>query len=332
MNILTLAGGESGEREVSLASARAIVAGLERLSHSVSVIDSANGALLLDQDGLFIEQRSEENSTPAVKSADSLERSVTEGNYDLVFLALHGGAGEDGTIQGLLDLAQIPYTGSGREASTIAMAKPKAKHIAQSLGIPTPDWIELTETQGDLVAVEEEAVRALGLPMIVKPANGGSTVGLTLLKDSRGFADAVRLAAKDGGPVLLERYCAGRELTVAVFGSEVWPIVEITPQSGLYDYHDKYTAGASDYHCPAEIPEPVADTLRANALRIYQAIGCRGLARVDFILDETGTGQFLEVNTLPGMTELSLAPMAAKAAGISFDQLLQKSVEAATWG
>jgi D-alanine-D-alanine ligase len=245
---------------------------------------------------------------------------------EVVFLALHGGAGEDGTIQALLELAGKPYTGSGVLASALAMDKAVSKRMFRDEGIPTPEWVVLSA--GDEPPMVD--VEALGgYPLIVKPNTEGSTVGLTVVTRAQDLPDAVALAAEYGPDVLVERYIPGRELTVAVLGDEALPIVEIKPKGGFYDYEHKYTAGMSEYFCPADLPEPLAARIRDLGLRAAQALGCRGVSRVDFRLSPANEPYCLEVNTIPGMTPTSLVPMAAKARGLSYDQLVSKMLDLA---
>jgi D-alanine-D-alanine ligase len=331
LKVLVLAGGVSEEREVSLASAKAITESLQRLGHTVSVIDAASGKSLLDRSGKYLlEEDTASSSKIALKQGDNLAltESIRSPDYkdtELVYVALHGGAGEDGTIQALLDLAGMIYTGSGRLASAVSMNKDFAKRILRNEGIPTPDWV-LVKLQhaGDFKNQIGNLRQEFGFPLIVKPNNSGSTVGLTLVKGEGDLETAFKKAFEVSREILVEKYIRGREITGAVLDGQALPLVEIIPTNELYDYQCKYTKGKSQYICPAEMPAAVAEEMRQLASRVYQIIGCSGLARVDFILGEGNQPYFLEVNTLPGMTELSLAPMAAKEAGISFDELIDR--------
>lgn len=336
LKILVLAGGLSEEREVSLASARAITAAIRKLGHEVSVIDSATGMSLLDADGNYLlAEDTASLSKIAMKQTDNLAlpETIKSGGYkdsDLVFLGLHGGRGEDGTIQALLELAGMKYTGSGILASAIAMNKAFAKRIISHESIITPDWIllrgnDFKDTNGLVERIKSHFV----FPLIIKPNNSGSTVGLTLARKAEQLPDALEMARKVTGQVLVEQYIAGREITAAVLNGKALPLVEIVPTNELYDYQCKYTKGKSNYLCPAPIDDDIREYIQKTASKIYEIIGCSGLARVDFILGKGNHAYFLEVNTLPGMTELSLAPMAAKEAGISFDGLVDLICEAA---
>ena len=336
MKILILAGGASGEREVSLNSARAICDGLKRLGHAVTALDPASGANLLGADSGWSAQLSH-STTPSDSTAISanakpfaLAVSIDRlKDADLVFLALHGGAGEDGTLQALLDLAGTPYTGSGRVASTIAMLKPLTKRVAMSLGVPTAPWRDISRADMESAVNEGSFIHELGAPLIVKPADGGSSVGLVVVNEVSALRPALEECLRYTSHAMVERYIKGRELTVTVFDSAAWPIVEIRPKGGIYDYDAKYTKGGSEYLCPAPIESSIAKRVSAHAVEIYRAIGCAGLARLDFILDSAEVGYFLEVNTLPGMTELSLAPQSARAHGMSFDDLLHRMIDSA---
>jgi D-alanine-D-alanine ligase len=264
---------------------------------------------------------------------------------DVVFIMLHGGTGEDGTVQGLLELAGKRYTGSGVLASALAMDKRAAKVVFEKVGVPTPAWRVVTlehglppdvrggsptfPSDGDAADAERFAGELGGYPVVVKPNDQGSTVGLTIVNDIEHLAPAVRLAGDYSRHVLIESYIRGRELTVAVLGGEALPVVEISPKSGFYDYESKYGDGMSDYTCPAEIPATLAGELKAQALKAYSAMGCAGYARVDFRLTPDEEAYCLEVNTVPGMTEHSLVPMAAAAAGISFGELVERIAKTA---
>jgi D-alanine-D-alanine ligase len=245
---------------------------------------------------------------------------------EVVFLALHGGEGEDGTIQALLELSGKPYTGSGVLSSALAMNKATAKKIFAHEGVPTPKWVLLSAG----AAAPTVDVSALGgYPLVVKPNAEGSTVGLTIVTDPATLPDAIALAAEYGTDVLIEQFIAGRELTVGVLGDEPLPIVEIRPKGGHYDYESKYTAGMSEYFCPAELSHALAARIRDLGMRAARALGCRGVSRVDFRLSPENEPYCLEVNTIPGMTPTSLVPMAAKARGMSYDELVSRMLDLA---
>ena len=336
LKIVVLAGGLSEEREVSLDSARAITESLIRQGHEISVIDSASGKSLLDSNGKYLLKKDHESlSKIALKQADTLAlthslRSVDYKDTDLVFLALHGGQGEDGTIQAILHLAGIKYTGSGMLTSAVAMNKAFAKQLVRHENILTPDWLLFKDN--DLARPQlavDKITATFKMPVIVKPNNSGSTVGLSLVKKTGDLPEALESASSVTGEVLAEQYIAGREITAAVLNGQPLPLVEIIPTNELYDYQCKYTKGKSKYICPAEIPDNVTAGIQQDAEKIYKLLGCEGLARVDFIMNKENKAFFLEVNTLPGMTELSLAPMAAREAGIDFDDLVNRICRAA---
>ncbi|MCH9031777.1 MAG: D-alanine--D-alanine ligase [candidate division Zixibacteria bacterium] len=334
-HVLVLSGGDSHEREISLASARAVTKGLHRLGHQTSVFDITTCKSLLDESGEFL---------PNVEIAPSINqpedtflnelfgqlRAAPElSGADVVFLALHGGSGENGEIQDFLDDCDKKYTGSDARASHTAMNKASTKREAMTLGIRTPEWVEITEEVSAHPDLSSEVESTLGLPVVVKPSEGGSTQGLTVVRELARFPGALILAREYCSKIIAEQYIPGREITVSVFDGAPWPALEIVPKSGLYDYHSKYTPGATQYICPAEITEELAGRMRSDAVSIYKELNCRGLARVDFILDQSQTPQFLELNTIPGLTELSLSPMAARAVGIEFDQLLEMIISSA---
>jgi D-alanine-D-alanine ligase len=335
-DILVLAGGESAEREVSLSSAGAVAESLLKSGHRIRVIDTFDGKFLTDQSGRFIADSDSpahpENALPMQARrmydpilAGELAR-VKQGGVDLVFNALHGGAGENGIMQALLDLIGIPYTGSPTAASAVAMNKDISKRIMKSLDIPTAEWMRFDRPEEkSMTRISEEIKnRPIRLPLIVKPCDGGSTVGLTLVETGDRLSQGVEAAFAVSDSIIIERYLKGREITIAVLDGQALPPVEIRPSHKLYDYTCKYTSGKSQYVCPAEIDDHIVRDLSDDAVLFYKTIGCRGYARVDFIVASDGEYICLELNTLPGMTELSLFPMAARAAGLEFDRLLEK--------
>jgi D-alanine-D-alanine ligase len=243
---------------------------------------------------------------------------------EVVFVALHGGFGEDGGIQTLLEFAGVRYTGSGRMASALAMDKDASKRLFRDAGIPTPDWRVVR--RGDDVGSTLDAV---GLPAIIKPVEEGSTVGLSLVEERRDLPAALDEAWRYGPRAMIERYVPGRELTVGILDDQPLPIVEIIPSHGLYDYACKYTPGMSSYRVPAQVPDAVRDRMWKCALGAFKALGCDAYARVDFRLDPQDQPWCLEVNTLPGMTETSLLPKAAAAVGISYPELVERISRAA---
>ncbi|MCK4409246.1 MAG: D-alanine--D-alanine ligase [Candidatus Eisenbacteria sp.] len=348
MRVAVLCGGTSAERDVSLVSGRAVGLALTKRSHDVLLVDPAEGdspigareaaaAAVINRDAPAI--RHETGSAIAAIQGEAVRSA------DVVFIALHGGTGEDGTVQGLLELAGKKYTGSGVLASALAMDKRAAKVILNRVHVPTPAWQVVTferalppDARGGSPTfpsdggVDEAAgvVNELGgYPVVVKPNDQGSTVGLTVVEDEERLLPAVKLAGEYSRHVLLETYIPGRELTVAVLGGQALPVVEILPKNGIYDYESKYGKGMSEYTCPAEIPALLSDQLKANALMVFAALGCRGYARVDYRLSPAGKPYCLEANTVPGMTEFSLVPMAAAAVGIGFGELVQRIAEMA---
>ena len=247
---------------------------------------------------------------------------------DLVFNALHGGIGENGDIQSFFDLHHISYCGSGAKASSLAMDKHLSKMIARSESILTPEWILLKSDNYSTQLLNQNSVK-FNFPYIVKPADEGSTVGLSLVNEENGLKDAINLAGKHSANILIEEYIDGRELTVGVLGSKALPVVEIISDNKLYDYDCKYTAGKSQYEVPAELPEKVTRKIQDDALKIHKALGCRHYGRVDFRLNQKNEHYFLEINTLPGMTSTSLLPMAAQAAGLDFPELVDTIIKIA---
>jgi D-alanine-D-alanine ligase len=334
VKVLVLAGGKSREREVSLNSGRAIAEGLRSLGYQAKMIDTGDGRELLATAtvrAISDAHASTVSSTPIAPSGHVPVAFAPSdfGEFDCVFIALHGGIGENGTLQALLDLSDVCYTGSGVLASALAMDKYRAKLLFDSVGVPTPQTVFYGDEASAVKFCGEVEPDQLQYPIIVKPNAEGSTVGLTLAKDHAALVTGIAQAAACDVNILIEEFIPGRELTVAILGDEVLPAVEIVPKSGLYDYEAKYTVGASEYICPAQLDKQVEADIRAFAQLAYEVLGCAGYARVDFRLNPQNELFCLEVNTLPGMTATSLVPKEAKAAGISFEQLLERIVKLA---
>lgn len=285
MRVSVLKGGISAEREVSLRTGAAVAGALRGLGHDVTEV--------------VVE--SEDFRVPA--------------GCEAVFVALHGTFGEDGEVQRILEVRGVPYTGCGPESSARAFDKLASKRAFVAAGVPTPEFA--------VCGPETERPPLVG-PMVVKPPRQGSSVGVTRLGDPSRWREALAEALRFDDPVLVERMVIGRELTVGILGDEALPVVEIVPREGFYDYANKYTAGRTEYRCPAPLPAEVTGSVRAAALAAHRSLGCEIYSRVDVLLDESGAPWVLEVNTIPGMTETSLLPKAAAAAGLPFPALCEK--------
>jgi len=327
--VTVLLGGTSPERAVSLASGAQLYRALREWGHEVLCIDTARG-ILPPAEVEELLSRAVGSEPPPAPEEDLLAsgallpllRDPTVAGSELLFPILHGGTGEDGTLQAVLDLAGIPYAGSGRLGCTLAMDKEVTKRLLRSAGIATPDW--LTE-EASLEEVEAE----LGFPVIVKPPSGGSTIGLTLAHDAQELRAALAESRRHEDRVLFERYVKGRELTVGILGETPLPVGEIVPAHELFDYECKYTPGMAEEIFPADLPAEVADEARARALAVHRLLFLRDFSRVDFLLDDRGELWCLEANALPGMTALSLLPRAARAEGLSFEELCNTIVDGA---
>jgi len=255
---------------------------------------------------------------------------LRDGDYECVFNALHGRLGEDGTVQGMLELLGLAYTGSGVLASALCMDKSRAAKVMQGVGLHVPEFEELEIKEGVAADVVERLVSRFGLPLVVKPVREGSTIGLTIAKDVDAVASGLVLAGRYDRRVLVQRFATGTEITIGVLATpeiEVLPTLEIVSDNPVYDYDAKYTAGKSHHIIPARIPEAARAAASDAAARAFAELGCSGMARVDVIVDTDGTPWVLEVNTVPGLTELSLLPDAARAAGIAFDELCQRLID-----
>jgi len=334
LRVAVLMGGRSSEREVSLKSGSMVLRHLDRARYDVLAFDP--GVLHRLEGG---RPRVElpapgpaDLTTLAPLAPRALQRDSDEPGVDVAFIALHGKGGEDGTIQGLLELLGVRYTGSGVLASALAMDKVISKRIFKAEGIPTAPWRDFRmDNCADPRAIAADIASSLGLPVVVKPAGEGSTIGVTVVRAVDDLPAAVQAAARYDAHVLAEEFIPGAEITAGILGNrspQVLPLVEIVPQGGFYDYEAKYTPGATEEIVPARIDEETARRARDGAVAAFEALGCRGFARVDIIAGPTGP-VVLEVNTIPGLTETSLVPRAAQAAGISFPQLLDRIIELA---
>ncbi len=334
MKIAVLLGGTSAERDVSLVTGLAIARALVENGHQVTAIDCAFGDKIiddLDQDPASlihhqpseIEKRRKELDRNLFKTIDFLIQQ----SFDLVFNGLHGGYGENGQLQALLDVAKIPYTGSGPLASALGMNKHLSKILYRSAGIPTAEWVYLPSKK--FKNRKRQLIEQLGYPVVIKPNEQGSSVGLSIVHHPKELDDALERAFEHSPSVIAEQYVPGRELTVGILGDTALPVVEIRPRGGVYDYEAKYQAGLTQYDVPADIPAAVAEALKKAALKAFRVMDCQDYSRIDFRLREDGQFFCLEVNTLPGMTPTSLVPKAAAAIGISFNELVEKIVQLA---
>lgn len=318
-------GGTSSERNVSLASGIRIVQALRSKGHKVIALDPARG--VIDAAGEKALAGGTVGTAPP--TLESLSK-VAEGAFlpnlttmkeitgaDVVFLGLHGGKGEDGTIQALLDMAGVKYTGSGHLASALAMDKDLSKKLFRAADVNTADWLMAPVTI-------EQVEGILGLPVVVKPSKEGSTVGLTLVKKREDIQPAITEALRFDDEVMIERFVPGRELTVGVLGDVALPVGEIIPKHEIYDYECKYTAGMAVEEFPAKISKEATERVQQQALAAFRALKLKGCARIDFRLTSEGEFYCLEANTLPGMTELSLIPQGAAAMGISFPDFCER--------
>jgi D-alanine-D-alanine ligase len=324
VRIAVLLGGTSDERNVSISSGVQVAHALRAAGHDVIALDTVLGRLAPERetrllsDGVTSAPPSREDlATLDEGGTVALVRDPALGEIDLFFLTLHGGSGEDGTIQALLDVAGVAYTGSDRLGCSLAMDKEVTKRLLRDAGVPTPDWLTGPQRAAD---VEE----ALGLPVIVKAAGGGSSLRLVLAHDRRELDDAIADSATWNDLVLFERYHPGREFTVGIVGDTALPVGEIVPANEIFDYECKYQPGMAEELFPADIAPALSDRLRALALTAHRALRLREYSRIDFMVDEAGGVWCLEANALPGMTANSLLPKAAAAAGIAFPELCDR--------
>ncbi|WP_075182226.1 D-alanine--D-alanine ligase [Pantoea sp. 1.19] len=301
--VAVLFGGTSAERDVSLLSGAAVLAGLHEAGVDAHPVDPC--------------------AYPVMR--------LKEAGFEKVFIALHGRGGEDGTLQGVLEYLQLPYTGSGVMASAITMDKMRTKMLWQAAGLPIAPYVALTRQQftAGLEQAQRDAIAALGLPVFVKPSCEGSSVGISRVNVASELPAALEEAFRHDDDVLVEAFLAGAEYTVAIVGDRTLPSIRIQPASSFYDYEAKYLSDETQYFCPSGLTDEREAELHALVKRAWQVMGCSGWGRVDVMMDGNGAFFLLEVNTSPGMTSHSLVPMAAKQAGMSFSQLVARILELA---
>jgi D-alanine-D-alanine ligase len=325
ITVALLVGGTSPEREVSKSSGSSVLKALRDLGYKVKVVDPAYGLNQPQDERKFFSK--ENYAEISNRNYIDIINSSFFDDVDIAFLALHGRWGEDGTIQSLLELRGIKYTGSKILASALAMDKSATKIMFRHHGVPTPNWFTVNHKESDFNLIKTRIKNEFGYPCIIKPNDQGSTVGLTLCKEETFIEEAINKALEFSSKALIEEYIPGRELTIAVIDQNPLQVLEIKPKSGLYDYESKYTHGKTEYIVPADIPQDLSDNLRKHALTAFNSAGCESYGRVDFRLTDDNKFYCLEINTLPGMTSTSLVPKMAKAAGISFEDLIDKIVK-----
>lgn len=295
-----LMGGVTKEREISLRTGTAISTSLKRMGFDVVDIDVGS---------------------------DVVDRVRAE-NIDVAVIALHGKFGEDGCIQGMLEMMRIPYTGGGVMGSSVGMDKVICDMVAMQLGIPLPRELFFNVTDESIESVIGRL--AIPLPLIVKPSREGSTINMTIVKRTEELPKAIEIAARSDEKIIIQEFIAGKEVTVGIINGRALPPLEIAPKSGFYDYTSKYTKGATEYIVPARISPKIGERIQEWSVSVFDALDCSGTARCDYIIGENDRAYFLEINTIPGMTELSLVPKAAAHIGISFDDLVLDILNAAS--
>lgn len=304
--IAVIRGGKSAERKISLKTGKAILTALKSKNYSVVDIDPK----------------------------DNLHQQLADNEIDIAFIALHGRYGEDGTIQGYLELEEIPYTGSGVLGSAVAMDKITSKRLFEQAGIATPEFMVLNK---ETDSVEKKTIKKkikenFSLPIVIKPAVEGSSLGLSITKEEKNILSDIEQAFEYDEEILIEEYIPGQEITVGILGNkdvEALPVIEIRPRNGVYDYEAKYTKGATEFVIPADLEERVYQQAQKLSLQAHQILNCQGVSRVDLRVAPTGEVYVLEVNTIPGMTETSLLPQAAAEMGLSFPELVEQILKLA---
>ncbi len=297
-----LMGGYSSEREISLKSGQAVLEALKKTNCRVTPLDIT------------------------MKDEREIEKFIKDSGIDVAFIALHGKLGEDGVIQSILERLDIPYTGSGVEASQRAINKIKTQLLLKENKIPVAPHVICSSKD---TIDPKHLVKEIGLPLVVKPASEGSSIGITIVQTEKDIAPALKIAFEYGDSVLIEGFIQGRELTVGILDNKFLPIIEIRPQAQFFDFKAKYKSGTTEYIIPAQLPDAVAKSIGETALYAHQVLGCRDFSRIDVMLDKNNKPYILEINTIPGFTSVSLLPKAAKQAGLEFPQLCLKLIELA---
>ena len=338
MKVMVLCGGASAERVVSWASGDAVAGWIAEAGHEVVKYDPEQPGRLFRPDEILapaeigvVAPPPKELNGYHPRTVRSLLDQIDAAKPDLVFPILHSGYGEDGTLQALLEWLNLPFAGSGSVACALAMDKHIGKVVMESEGVPVlSDFVvERQFLEKYTEEIDEQIREMLEYPVVVKPLKGGSTVGLSKVQSTAELATALKLVEEQHDDAIIESLFAGREITVTVVDNEAYPVIEIRPKAGFYDYSNKYTAGRTEYLCPAPIPEAVAAAVQEAAIMAFESLGCSGFARIDFLLGDDNKFVCLEVNTLPGMTKSSLVPKAARARGLEPVQLMHKIMDCA---
>lgn len=336
MNIIVLAGGNSTEREVSIASGQGVCKALRERNHKAVLLDPYFGASKKEEN-LFPAEYDVDKAADAMREMSSKLEEIMKTRKgffgpnvleickeaDIVFLALHGANGEDGKVQSVLDLMGIKYTGSGPLSSGMAMDKGITKMVFEAKGVPTPKGITLEKGK----CSSQLADYGMGFPVIVKPCCGGSSVGVCIANNQTEYQAALVEAFSYENEVVVEQFITGREFSVAVVDGKAYPVIEIAPLQGFYDYKNKYQAGSCVETCPADLSSALTKEMQKYAEKGYKALNLQAYARLDFLMDDEGNMYCLEANTLPGMTPTSLIPQEAKAIGMDYPQLCEKLIE-----
>jgi D-alanine-D-alanine ligase len=335
MKIAVLLGGLSSERDVSISGGLAVINALRNKGHFVVAVDPAFGkdvekGQLLIENPEALPPTEEILKYPPKNFIDCIQSDIFD-EVDCVFLVLHGKHGEDGKIQSLLELRGVPFTGSGSLASALTMDKELSKSVMRQMGILVPPGLAVTAEESDDYDFLEQIRKEIGSHIVVKPNDQGSTIGISIIKGGNldDLSAAIKKASEYSELVVVEKYIPGYEIAVGIVGDDILPPIEIIPESGFYDFEHKYTKGKTRYECPADFTEDILQPMMDAAERIHFGLGCSGFSRVDFRLTEEGRAFCLEINTIPGFTELSLVPMGAKEIGLEFAELCEKIIDLA---
>ena len=325
--ILTIAGGFSTEREISIKTGRAVAKGINNAGYESIFVDTAfpDSVIVVDKD--FTYSMNSEKILKTSEKTNALIKTIKDIAPDKVFIGLHGGEGENGEIQKMLDDIGIEYVGSGSISSAICMDKNESKLYAQKVNVPIAKWKMFTDDEKKSEKIKELIDKGYSYPVVIKALAQGSSIGVSILDSEDDIPVTIAMMKSIDDKFMIEEYISGRELSIPVIHNKAFPVIELIPHEGFYDYEHKYNEGVTQHVCPAELTVEQVKTINSYALQMNEVLGCKDYCRIDFILDEKGVLYFLEANTLPGMTELSLVPECASKVGYNFPDLMRLLIE-----
>ncbi|MCK4979034.1 MAG: D-alanine--D-alanine ligase [Candidatus Delongbacteria bacterium] len=325
--ILTIAGGFSTEREISIKTGRAVAKGIKNAGYDSIFVDTAFPEIIIEVDKDFTYELNSHRVARTLEKDNALIETIKSIAPEKVFIGLHGGEGENGEIQKMLDSIGVEYVGSGSISSAICMDKNESKIFAKKVNVPLAKWKMLADDEKRSEKVKELINKDYSYPVVIKALAQGSSIGVSILHSEEDIDPTIAMMNNINDEFMIEEYISGRELSIPVIHNKAFPVIELIPNEGFYDYEHKYNEGVTQHVCPAELTEKQVETINSYALKMNKVLGCKDYSRIDFILDKEGEFFFLEANTLPGMTELSLVPECARNVGYNFPDLMRLLIE-----